>query len=99
MERTLYESAAARIRSMAAGSQLAVTPLDIPRESGDETTAADHLATDARARAIERITSSVKVAEARLAMKISAAVAEVSAPIAERIGRLEDRIETDGEGR
>jgi hypothetical protein len=69
----------------------------MPRESGDATTAADHLATDARAGAIERITSAVKVAEARLAMKLSAAVAEALKPVADEIGRLEDRINSDGE--
>jgi len=97
VERMLYESAAARIRGIAAGASRIDEALDMPRESGDATTAADHLATDARAGAIERITSAVKVAEARLAMKLSAAVAEASKPVADEIGRLEDRINSDGE--
>ncbi len=98
VERMLYESAAARIRGMAAGVNRIDEALDIPRESGDATTAADHLATDARAEAIERITSAVKVTEARLAMRLSAVVAEASKPVADEVGRLEDRMNLDGEG-
>lgn len=68
----------------------------IPVRKGQETTAADHLATDAMARAAERIQVLVHAARARLDLSLSATVAEAFSPLRAKLDQLEERVSDDG---
>ena len=68
----------------------------IPDRKGQETTAADHLATDAMARAAERIEVLVRAAKARLDLSLSATVAEALSPLRTKLDQLEEAMSTDG---
>lgn len=68
----------------------------IPIRKGKETTAADHLATDAMARAAERIQVLVHAAKARLALSLSATVADAFLPLRAKLDQLEVRLSDDG---
>ena len=59
---------------------------------GKEDTAADRLATDAAARAIERVQKAVRESKARLELKLSEAIAEVLEPAKRLLESLEERV-------
>jgi predicted YcjX-like family ATPase len=67
----------------------------IPPRDGREMTAADHLATDSIARAVERIQVLVRSAKARLDMSLSETVTNALAPLRTKLDQLEERINTD----
>ena len=67
----------------------------IPVRKGQETTAADHLATDAMARAAERIQVLVHAAKARLDLSLSATVTDTFSPLRAKLDQLEMRVSND----
>jgi len=67
----------------------------IPVRNGQETTAADHLATDAMARAAERIKVLLHAAKARLDLSLSATVADTFSPLRAKLDQLEMRVSSD----
>lgn len=67
----------------------------VPSREGRETTAADHLATDSMARALEHIHSLVRAAQARLDISVSSAVTDALSPLGKMLDRIEERMEAD----